>query len=172
MVSFQGIINNQTLISFIAAIVIILIGIIIARVLSRILKKILRELETDRIIKKQTGFNLKLQKRVPSITKYLIYFIALVTALNQLGITATVIFIIILIIAILIIISIILTFKNLIPNIRAGLKIYKNKTIKLEQKIKIRNTEGIVKEINLTQTRIQLKNKETIYVPNSLITKP
>jgi len=159
------------IVRFIAAIVIILIGFIVARVLSRLTRKILHALETDKILRQQAGVKVPLEEFFTSIVKYLTYFAAVILALNQLGLT-TVVLQIILFVALAILVGfIILAFKDFIPNITAGFFIHLKKIINEGDTIKFNTIEGKVVHVNLVETKVQTKNKDLVYIPNSLLTK-
>lgn len=162
---------NDLLVKIVAAIIAFLAGIIIANVLSKLLKKILKELEINKILKQKFKINLPAENTIAGIIKYLIYFIALIFALNQLEITTRIFYVVLIGILVLIISIILLTIKDFIPNIISGFVIHKKTKIKIGDDIKIKNIEGRVVEITLLETKIQNKNKEIIHVPNSIITK-
>ena len=81
--------SQNIVIRLITAIIILLIGFVIARILSNLTKKLLQELETNRILKEQAGVKIQVEEFIASLVKYLIYFIAVIMALNQLGLTTT-----------------------------------------------------------------------------------
>lgn len=167
-----GILPEQGyLIRLVAAVVVILIGFIAARVLSRLTRKALHELETDKILREQAGVKVPLEEFLASLVKYLTYFAAIILALNQLGLT-TVVLQIILFVALAIFVGfIILAFKDFIPNITSGFFLHLKKVINQGDIIKFKDIEGKVIHVNLIETKIQTKNKDIVYIPNSLLTK-
>ena len=166
------ILNQEVfLIKLIAAIVIILIGFITARVLSKLTRKALHELETDKILKEQAGVKVPLEEFFASLVKYLTYFVAVIFALNQLGLT-TVVLQIILFVALAILVGfIILAFKDFIPNITAGFFMHLKRMINEGDYIKFKEIEGKVIHVGLVETKIETKNKDIVYIPNSILTK-
>ena len=56
-------------------------------------------------------------------------------------------------------------------NMFAGLFIHQKRFIKEGDILKVDNTEGKVVHINLVETKIETKQGDIIYIPNSLLTK-
>lgn len=157
-------------IKLIAAIAIILIGLVAARIIHRILTKILQELELNRVLKEQVGIKIPVEEFIVSLTKYVIYFIAIIWALAELGLQTIVLYIILVLFLVIIISFIILAFKDFIPNITAGFFIHQKNLFKPGDKIKVKDIEGEVVSISLVETILKVK-KDTVYIPNSVLTK-
>lgn len=157
--------------NIVAAIIIFLIGVIVGRIVGRLTQKLLHELELNNIFKKTADTKFDIEHAVGGFIMYFIYFIALIMALNQVGLTTTVLNILSGGIIIIIVISIILAIKDFIPNIFAGLLIHRKGFIKKGDKVSIRGIKGKVIYISLIETRIQMKDGDIFYIPNSLLTK-
>ena len=162
---------NDTLLKGVAAIIILLAGLIIANILSKLTKKLLKELEINKILKTKLNISLPIENIISGTLKYLIYFVVIILSLNQLGITTKVLYIILVGILIIIIAIILLSIKDLIPNVISGFLIYKQKKLKVGDTIQIKDLEGKIIEINLLETKIETKNKEIVHLPNLLVTK-
>ena len=147
---FFNISSSNLLINLIAAVIILIVGFIIAGILSKLLRKVLRELETNKILKEQGGIKLPIEEFLSSGLKYVIYLVAVIMALSQLGLTTTTLQIILAAILVIIIIFIILAVKDFIPNAVSGFLIYQRNTIKKGDVIRIKNIEGkvLLKEVN------------------------
>lgn len=168
--SFFNISNEGLVINLIAAVSIILVGLLVGYIVSKLTKRILHELELNKILKDE-GVKIPLEEIITSFVKYIIYFIALIFALSELGLE-TIIFSIILGTVLLIMIAfIVLAFKDFIPNITAGFFIHQQGFIKKGDRIRVKEIEGIVMHIDLTEIRIKLDNGDMVYLPNSLILK-
>ena len=161
---------SKLVVSLVAAIVILLIGLVIGRFLGNVVRRILRELELSKILKEER-VKFPLEEVLSNGVKYIIYFIAVVLALNQVGLTSAIINILLGIIFVLIIIFIVLAFKDFIPNVMAGFFSHQRRDIKEGDSIKVKNIEGKIIGINLVETKIKTKGGDTIYVPNSFLTK-
>jgi len=159
-----------TAIKLVASITILLIGLILGRFLSNLVKKILKEIELNNILKKELKLDWPIEQFLTSITKYLVYFIALIIALNQIGLTTTVLYIILAVILLFIVVFIILAIKDFIPNVINGFLIQHRKLLKEGEIVKIRDIEGKVEKITLTEIQIKSGN-ETIVIPNSILSK-
>lgn len=160
----------QLFTKFIVAVIILLIGFIIGRIVGRLIQKVLHEIELNKILKK-AGIKLSLETVLSHFTTYFIYFIAIIWALNELGLTTTMLNMISAAALILIIISILLAIKDFMPNAIAGFFIYQKGLIKEGDRIKVDRLEGRVKKISIIETEVETKKGDTIYIPNSTLTK-
>ncbi|MBW3014135.1 mechanosensitive ion channel [Candidatus Woesearchaeota archaeon] len=152
----------------IAAIIIVLIGFVIGKLLGRLVTKILKEVELNKILR-AAGLKISLEKPIGEFVSYIVYIITVVTALYQFNIASTIVYIIIISIGVIIIISILLAIKDFVPNVICGIAIKKRKTIKVGEKIRIGKTEGIIRKISALQTLIETREKDIVYIPNSVI---
>lgn len=168
--NFFNLSSGEWMVKLIAAIAILLIGLIAARIISRIIKRILHELELNRILKEQAGVRLPIEEFISSLIKYLIYFIAVIWALAELGLQTVILYIILAIVLTILVSFIVLAFKDFIPNITAGFFIHQKNIIKKGDIIKIKDIEGKVKNISMVETTIKV-NGDTVYMPNSVLTK-
>ena len=153
------------------AFIILLTGAIIGKLLGKLTNRILHEIELDNILKKATGKELKFEKFISSFAMYLVYFITIIMVLNQLNVTTTVLQMILAAVIIIIIISVILAIKDFVPNAFAGLYIYRRGLIKEGETINLNGIVGKVAHINLVETKLETKEGDLVYVPNSTITK-
>ena len=153
------------------AVIILLIGFILGKLLSKVIKKVMNSLEVDKITKKATRVDIGLENAFATFTKYFIYFIAIIMALNQLNITTTILQMFSAAILIIVIISIILAIKDFVPNTFAGFYLYRNKFIKEGEVIRVKGIQGTVKHINLVETKIVTDEGDLVYIPNSALTK-
>ncbi len=156
---------------FILAIITLFFGVIIGRFAGKLLHRILNELEIDRIIKKTTVIKFSVEEVISSFFTYSIYFVTIIMALNQLGITTTVLEIIVIIILLIIVLSILLGVRDFIPNIISGVFICQKRFLKEGDKVKIGDVEGEIVKVSLTETMIRTKSDDMIYMPNSILTK-
>ena len=154
----------------IVAVVILLIGFIIGRIIGKVVYKFLHEVELNNVLKK-AGLKISLETSVSNLAKYFIYFISVIWALNEIGLTTTILNMISAAALILIIVSILLGIKDFIPNLIAGFVIHHKSLIKIGDKIKIDHLEGKIVDINLVETQIKTKKGDIIHIPNSTITK-
>ncbi len=168
--SLSSKISDFTL-NLIAAIVILLLGLVIGRFLGNLTKRILHELELDKLLKEQTRFKIPLEQFFGSIVKFIIYFTAIIFALNQLGLQTAILNIILIIILVSLVIFIILAVKDFIPNLVAGLFLHQKRNIKPGERIEVNNLEGEIVSVTLVETKLRTKSGEIVYIPNSVLTK-
>ena len=152
------------------ALIIVLVGFIIGRLVGRLLSRVLHEVELDNILSK-AGFKMPLEHTIATLLAYLIYFIAIVMALNQIGLTTAALYIIVGGAVLLVLIATVLGIKDFIPNMIAGIFIYRKGLFKEGQTIIVKNVEGKVKRISIIETELETKKGDVIYVPNSLLVK-
>ncbi len=157
--------------NLILAIIIILIGFIIGRILGKLITKILHEIELNNIIKKLTGIKLSLEELAGQIIAFISYFASIILALSQVGLASTIGIIISAFIIVLVIISFLLGVKDFFPNFIAGLALHRKNLFKEGSRIKTKDIEGKIIKAALTETVIETKNKDIIYIPNSLLRK-
>lgn len=65
----------------------------------------------------------------------------------------------------------ILEIKDFFPNFVAGILIYQKRNFKEGDNIKVQNIDGIISDISLIETKIITKDKDTIWIPNSMLIK-
>lgn len=157
--------------NFAVSIIILLAGFIIGKLVGRLVQKILKEVELNKLLKRTTGIRFAMDEILASFASYIIYIIAIIMALDQLGLADPVINIILIAIILIVIASIILGLRDLFPNIIAGIFISQKRQISKGDKVRIGDVEGNIIEINMLETRIVTKKGDIIYMPNSLLTK-
>lgn len=161
---------STVVLNLIAALVIVLFGLIAGTLLGKLVKKVLHSFEIDSILA-QEGIAFPLEKSVSSIVRYLVYFIGVVWALNQLGLATAIVEIILAMVLIIFVAVIILGLKDFIPNITAGFFIHSKSNLKPGDKIRVNNIEGEIVEVDLIETKIKTGNGDIILIPNSVLTK-
>lgn len=161
---------SKMFIHLVVAAVILLVGFIIGKLLGKLVQRLLHEAEVDNILKK-AGVRISLEVVIGTFTSYFIYFVTVIMALNQIGLTTSILQIISAGVIILIILFTILALKDFIPNMIAGLIIYQKEIVKIGDRIKIHNLEGKVSKISLIETEIITTRKDMIHIPNSNLLK-
>lgn len=156
---------------FIVSIVLLLIGFILGKILGRLLFKFLHSFEVNETFSKLTGTTLKIEEIAETFTTYFIYFVTIVIVLQQIGLVSTILHMIAAGIIILIVLSTFLGIKDFIPNAIAGFFMHSNKKFKVGQKIKVKGMQGRITEITLLETKIETKNGDIIFIPNSVLNK-
>lgn len=152
------------------AIIILLVGFILGKLFGRATTRVLHELELNSLLGK-AGINIQLEKVIGGFVSWFIYFVAIIMALSQFKIATTILYIVAVAIMAVVTIAIVLMIRDFFPNIFAGLVLYKDGFIKVGDKIEIGTTKGTVMEISLLKTWLKTKSGDTIYIPNSTITK-
>ena len=154
----------------IVATIILLIGFIIGKIIGKVILRALHEIELNKIVKKVSGINIHLEEILSGFLTYFIYFLAVVMALRHLGLATDILNILSGAVILIIAISIILSIKDIIPNVISGIIIHHKKFITVGDHIEVMDMKGTVKEISLTELIILSKNGDIIRIPNSIIT--
>ncbi|MEM4244912.1 MAG: mechanosensitive ion channel family protein [Candidatus Nanoarchaeia archaeon] len=158
------------IIKLIAAISIVVAGLLIGYIVGKLSRRLLHELELNKVLKEQ-GFKMPLEELISSFVSYVVYFIALIFALSQLGLRTFVFSIVLGVILVILIAFVILAFKDFIPNVTAGFYVHQQGIVRKGDRIRVRNSEGVVIHTDITETRLKLDNGDIIYIPNSLLLK-
>ena len=153
----------------IAAIVVLLITFLVARFLGNLSSKVLSELKTNKVLKESFGVRAPIEEIISHSVFYLVLFIGVIMALNQFGLSVVVLYIILIIVLIIIVSFVVLAFKDFIPNVFASFWIHQKRLIEKGDYVEIKDVSGKVVEINLTETKIETKEKEIVLFPNSLL---
>jgi len=164
-------ISNILIARFLIALIILLIGFIIAKILGRLLQRVLHEIELNKIIKKITWLKINIEQIVSIFLTYFIYFLTIIMALNQIGLTTTVLNMLSAAILIIIVISIFLSIKDSVPNAIIGFSILRRGNIKEGDYIKTKDVAGRVEKITLTEVQLKTRKGDIIHIPNSILAK-
>src|SRR3989338_6162004 len=98
------------------AVIILLIGFIIGKLAGRLVQKILHQFEVDVAFKKAVKVKVAVEEIVGGVVTYFIYFIAVIMALNQLGLTTQVLYMVSSGVIFVVIAASLLAIKDFIPN--------------------------------------------------------
>ncbi|MBI4154328.1 mechanosensitive ion channel [Candidatus Woesearchaeota archaeon] len=161
---------SEVVLNLIAALVIVLFGLVAGTLLGKLVKRVLHSFEIDAILSRE-GIAFPLEKSVASIVRYLVYFMGVVWALNQLGLATAIVEIILAMVLIIFVAIIILGLKDFIPNITAGFFIHSKRNLNVGDKIRVANIEGEILEVDLIETKIRAGNGDIILIPNNVLTK-
>ena len=164
--TFSGMFTN-----FIISIIILLIGFIIGKLLGRLLYKFLHSIELNENLNKLAKIKMDLEGIMEAFLTYFVYFITIVMVLQQLGLATTVLNMIAGGVIIIIILSALLGIKDFIPNAVAGAVLQRRENIKIGETIKVKGMQGKIISITLIETKIETKDKDIIFIPNSVLTK-
>lgn len=157
---------NVLINTIVAAVIVLLIGFIIGKVLGRLTQRGLNELEINRLMKK-AGLSFGLEEFLGHAVEYVIYFAAIIMALDQLGVTTIVLYFIIGAIIIVLAITFLLSIKDFIPNFIAGVRLNRKKVFKVGDTITVGSVSGRVKSFGLLETILVSKKKDIIHLPNA-----
>lgn len=153
----------------IVALIVLLVGFIVGKLIGKTTHWFLRRIDINRYWKEISGMNWRIDAAVSGILSSVIYFIVIVMVLNVLGLSALIAKIIGFGVLIIILISIILAWKDIIPNYIDGLRLYKR--LRVKDVVIISDCKGTVEEITWTDTKIVTEDGDHLYIPHSLFLK-
>lgn len=152
------------------ALLILLLGFIVGKLAGRILSKVLHQLKVNELLRK-IGVQNPVEGVAGSIMSLAIYVGSVLAALNQLRIAPLVLYIIIITVIAVCAISFLLSVKDFMPNLFAGLFVYRHGLIREGDVVQIQDTIGKVVHLNLLETQLETKEGDIIFIPNTLLTK-
>ena len=150
--------------------VILLVGLIIGLVVKKILKKVLHEIELDKTVNR-LGKDYSLENKLSQMAAYIIYFLALIIFLNQLGITSIILYLVAGIILLLLGATFLLGVKDFIPNFIAGITIYRKGNLAVGKKLTVNKISGKIVKMGLLEIEVETRKKDRIFIPNVLLVK-
>ena len=156
-------------INLIVSILIIFLGLIFGRFLGNLTKRILSELEADRLIKKHSPLELKAENVLGNLVKYASYIIAIIIALNQLGITGIVLIAVLFLAAIIAAGILLFDIRDFSHNLIVGLFSKKRKMLQVDQEISTSSVKGRIIDISITEIKVKTKDEDIITIPSSLL---
>lgn len=149
------------------ALLIVAAGFVAGRVLSKFTTNALKGINLNGLDPKKR----KWDSIAGSAVKYFIYVVALILALNQIGLAFNVLNNLVIVLTIIIAIGLFLSVKDFVPNAISGIFIISRHKIEVGQTVKIKGIEGKVKKIDLLETKLETKTGHSIMIPNSYFVK-
>jgi small-conductance mechanosensitive channel len=168
--NIQHVISSVTT-NFVVAIIILLAGVILGRLVGRFIHKMLEEIEINRLLKRTTGIRFAMDEILANLVTFVIYFVSIVVALDQIGLASPLLRVISIAIIVMVIVSILLGVRDFFPNILAGIFIAQRRFLNKGDLVRVGGIEGEIIEVNIVETRIKTKKGDIIYIPNSILTK-
>jgi hypothetical protein len=156
---------NSTSLKLTLGILIFLIGFIIGKLAGRAFYKILREAEINAFLKSAAGLKINADHILSSALSYIIYFVSLVLALQQINLVNLVLYIFSVGILLALFISMFLAVRDIVPNFIAGIYLY-SRDIKEGSVVEINEIKGKILHLDLLHIKIECKNKDILYIPN------
>lgn len=164
--SFKGLYTQIT-----AAAIALLFGILLGKLIGKLVLRFLHELEVNRLVKQLTRTSFPLEEFISSGLTYLTYFAFIILSLETLGLNPQVFNLIAAGIIAVVVISVLLAVKDIIPNVIAGIFIHLSNHIREGDSITVKDITGKVEQVGMVETKLETRAGDTIYVPNSLLTK-
>jgi len=162
---------SKVLSKFVLAAIVLFFGFIIGRLFGKLLLKVLQELEVNAFVRKILNIKFPLDELISTLVAFSIYFFAIVSSLEILGLNVYVFNILAIGLIIILLLSIFVSFKDFIPNFMAGVLLHQRRIIKNGDFIELKHLKGRVVHLGLIETKLETREKDTIYIPNSALLK-
>jgi small conductance mechanosensitive channel len=147
----------------------IMCGFLAGRFLGKFFGKVVKNMNIGEMTKK-LGVS-KPEVLVENGVSYLIYIIAIVLALQRIGMPSYINIIIVVLVAILITTLIFLSLKEFLPNLVVGSYLRAIEHLRPKDKVKLEGIRGVVKKIGLFETEVVTPDKDIVFFPNSYFAK-
>jgi len=164
--AFMSIVNQ-----YVIALVILFSGFIVGNIVAKIIKKILHEIELNNFLKSIGNVDVRLEELISMFAKFFIYFLFVVYVLNYLNLSTIIINVLLVIILIIVGFSVIVSIKNFLPDLFAGISISKRKLIFEGDIIEVDGIVATIKKIDPTSVQLLTKDNEIIFYPASQFLK-
>ena len=151
------------------AIVILLVGLILGLMIKKILKKVLEEIGVDKLASK-FGKKYYLERKISNVIGYVVYFLVVLMALRQLGITSLVLYLVLGSVSLLIGATLVLMLRDLIPNL-IGRRVVKKKGYVVGKELKLDLIKGKIEKLGWSETIIKTAKGDKLHIPNLLLRK-
>ena len=159
---------SPALTPFVLGVFILVIGVVMGQAIEKLVIKIARVMKINRYAKK-VGVHVALERGIAALLKFIIYTLALLLALQTVGLTRQVFNIVAIILFILVVAFILLGLRDFILNAVAGMALSWKKFIAVNNNITFRTIQGKVIERGVLQIRVKTKKGDTISIPNWLL---
>lgn len=138
------------------AVLILIVGVVVGDKLELLLSERMRSVKLP-----QVGV-------VPTIAKYSVFYVALVLALDQLGIATFALVVLLALYALALVVFGVVAGKELLTSAAAGIYLFLNEPYGIGDTVKIGDQRGVVQEIDTFVTHIESAGEEYI-VPNNRV---
>ncbi len=161
---------SLTIVNVLAAFLVLLLAVVAGKILSNIVKRVLKSLEVSRVVNRELHVKIPFENYLAGIVRYVLYFVGVIYALQQIGVSTRTLEILFIGFLAILVIFIILAVKDYIPNMIAGVYLWRTQKIKKGEYIMVKNVEGEVLHIGLMETKVKTKD-EVVFIPNTLLNK-
>ncbi len=149
--------------------IILLIGFILGRILGTVVKRLFQMIELDQTAYRIFRANLKIERFISGLASFVIYFLAVIAALSQVGLLSIIAQGLSYIIVIVVLLSIILSLRNIIPNFAAGIFLKRKLGLRPGTKIIMGNISGTIKKANSVYLQVITEEEDILLIPFSCL---
>lgn len=142
--------------SFFVAALVLIVGIVIGDKLELLLSDRLRSVKLP-----QAGV-------IPPVTKYSVFYVALVVALDQIGVATFALVVLLALYALALVVFGVVAGKELLTSAAAGIYLFLNEPYGIGDLVRVGEESGVVQEIDIFVTHIESDGEEFV-VPNNRV---
>ncbi len=165
---------SQIYFRFVIPLITILLGIIFGRLFGKLVKKVLHEIELNALLRK-ADITLDLERFLAHSVIYLTYFIALLIALNELGLFTQFVDVVLVAVLISLLVSLSLALVDSFPNLFGRFSLAYHKLFKEGDTIRVSGIAGRitagVRKIGFFETCLETKSGDVLYIPHRVMVK-
>ncbi len=156
--------------TILVGVVILIAGLALGILAKKLLQRFLHEIELNRILTR-VGITTNAERWLSSIVSYVIYLLAFIAFLEELGIKSIVLYLFAGAVLMLVVLTFLVGLKDVIPNFIGWLYLQKKGSIREGRNIEVKEISGTIERIGYLETEIKTERGDILYVPNSLFLK-
>lgn len=161
---------SSSLYDIIVGVIILLVGFGAGLLVRKILGRVLHEIGLNGILAK-ANINANVENGAGTLAAMIIYLITIVLFLDKLGIRSIVMYLILGAVLMLIILTLLVSLKDILPNLIGWLALQKQGHIREGHHVEIKEIAGKVLHVGYLETEIKTERGDCLYVPNALFLK-
>lgn len=169
--STSSIYMNSLLLKLFTSLVIFLVGITVGKIAEMLLMKLFDEIELNKHLVKLSRLKWQFNIIMSKAIAYAIYIISIVWALNILGITRIIIFIIAGVLALVLLLSVAFGLNDAIANYFAGFIVRFRHNLKVGMHIRSGHLEGHIINMDSQHVRLETGKAESVFIPYTALLK-
>ena len=162
---------SANVLRLIIAVLFLLFGFIIGRLAGKFLLKMMKEIEINKMVYETFRIKLNLDQLLSSVVSIVIYFFAIVAALEQLQLANTLLYLLSFAIIIVAVVSTFLAVRDFFPNLISGFYLHTRERFKEGVNIEVGDIKGQLVHIDLMHTKIKTKSGDLLFIPNDTVAK-
>ncbi len=150
------------------AFVMLLGGFALGFVSKKLIYKFLHHLDVNKNLSRH-GIIYDVEQKAATLVSYVIYLVTIITVLNRLQITSEVATVIVGIIVLLVVLSVVVAFRDSVPNFIAGMWLRRNPAWRKGNMLRLDQIEGLIERVGYFEVEMRTGAGDTLHIPNRLV---